>query len=318
MNVNQPNLTDASPLFQPMSHPSVDPVTRDAIYRTDFVCFIGKCFETLAPGSPFYMNWHIYALAYQLEQVRLGKIRRLIVNMPPRSLKSIVSSVAFPAFVLGHNPTERLIAASYGADLAIKHSNDFRAILNSPWYRRLFPGTQISRIKNTEFEVVTTRSGFRLATSIDGTLTGRGGNIVIVDDPLKPIDALSDSKREAVNNWFSNTLLSRLDDKRTGAIIVVMQRLHTDDLTGTLLRSSNDWNCAQPPRDCRAGGKHPDRRRQISLAPCWRSAAYQAGAKIRSRLAPFAAWCGHVCGPISAGSQPAGRRLDQAGLVPPL
>src|ERR1019366_7410622 len=112
------------------------------------------------------INWHIYALAYQLEQVRLGNIRRLIINLPPRHLKSVVSSVAFPAFVLGHNPTERVIAVSYGSDLAIKHGNDFRAILNAPWYQRLFPGTQISRTKNTELEVVTTRGGFRLATSI--------------------------------------------------------------------------------------------------------------------------------------------------------
>jgi hypothetical protein len=242
MSVNQPDLNlDASKSLQPLSYPSVDPITRDAIFRTDFVCFIGKCFETLAPGFSLDMNWHIYALAYHLEQVRLGKIRRLIINLPPRSLKSVVSSVAFPAFVLGHNPTERLIAVSYGSDLAIKHANDFRAIVNAPWYRRLFPGTRISRGKNTESEIVTTRNGFRLATSIDGTLTGRGGNIVIVDDPLKPVDALSDSRREAVNSWFSNTLLSRLDDARTGAIIVVMQRLHIHDLTGILLRSSDDW-----------------------------------------------------------------------------
>jgi predicted phage terminase large subunit-like protein len=119
--------------------------------------------------------------------------------------------------------------------------------LNAPWYQSLFPGTRISRGKNTESEIVTTRSGFRLATSIDGTLTGRGGNIIIVDDPLKPVDALSGSRREAVNNWFSNTLLSRLDDARTGAIIVVMQRLHIDDLTGILLRSSDDWTVLNLP-----------------------------------------------------------------------
>ena len=246
MSIHQQNTNiDASHPLQPELY--LDPLTRDAIYRTDFVCFIGKCFETLAPGSPFYINWHIYALAYQLEQVRLGNIRRLIINLPPRHLKSVVSSVAFPAFVLGHNPTERVIAVSYGSDLAIKHGNDFRAILNAPWYQRLFPGTQISRTKNTELEVVTTRGGFRLATSIDGTLTGRGGNIMIIDDPLKPIDALSDSKREAVNNWYSNTLLSRLDDKRTGAIMVVAQRLHPDDLTGTLRRASNDWRVLNLP-----------------------------------------------------------------------
>ena len=95
--------------------------------------------------------------------------------------------------------------------------------------------------KNTEFEVATLRNGYRLGTSIDGALTGRGGEILIVDDPLKPADASNDSRRAAVNRWFYNTLLSRLDDMTTGAIIVVMQRLHDDDLTGCLLRSSDNW-----------------------------------------------------------------------------
>jgi predicted phage terminase large subunit-like protein len=194
------------------------------------------------------MSWHIEAMAYILEQVRLGKINRVIINVPPRSLKSIISSVAFPAYVLGHDPTKHIVAISYGSDLAIKHANDFRAIMNAPWYQRLFPMTRISRTKNTEFECLTTRNGYRLATSIDGTLTGRGADIVIVDDPLKPIDALSDSKRERVNDWFPNTLLSRLDDKQNGAIIVVMQRLHMDDLVGRLLRNSLDeWTVLNLP-----------------------------------------------------------------------
>jgi predicted phage terminase large subunit-like protein len=219
----------------------------DAMYRTDFPSFIGKCFYTLAPTSTFRMNWHIAAAAYHLEQVRLGKIKRLMINMPPRSLKSIMSSVAFPAFVLGHDPSKRLIAASYGSELAIKHANDCRAILNAPWYQRVFPQTRISRHKNSEHEIVTTFNGSRLTTSIDGTLTGRGGDIVIVDDPLKPIDALSDSKRERPNDWYNNTLLSRLDDKREGAIVLLSQRLHQHDLPGTLLRASNEWTVLNFP-----------------------------------------------------------------------
>jgi len=96
-------------------------------------------------------------------------------------------------------------------------------------------------------QVATTRNGFRLATSIDGTLTGRGADIIIIDDPLKPSDALSDSKRQRVNDWFNNTLLSRLDDKQNGAIVIVMQRLHIDDLTGMLLRSSDEWTLLELP-----------------------------------------------------------------------
>ena len=213
----------------------------DTLCRTDFVSFIHKTHHTLTPGSSLDMNFHINALAYHLELVRLGEIKRLIINMPPRSLKSLITSVAFPAFVLGHDPTKRLIVVSYGSDLAIKHGTDFRRVMNEPWYQRVFPLTRISRIKNTEFEVTTTQQGFRLATSIDGPLTGRGGDIIIIDDPLKPAEALSDSRREGVNKWFSNTLVSRLDNVQAGAIIIVMQRLHEDDLSGTLLRSPEPW-----------------------------------------------------------------------------
>ena len=213
----------------------------DAACRTDLVTFTGRCFHLLTPGRPFKPNWHIEKIAYHLEQVRLGKCRRLIINVQPRSLKSIMTSISWPAYILGHDPTKRIVAISYGSDLAITFSNLFRQVLNAPWYQRLYPGTRISRIKNTEFEVATTRNGYRLATSIDGTLTGRGGDIFIIDDPLKPIDALSDSKREAVNKWYRDTLATRPDDQQNGAIVIVTQRLHVDDLTGTLLRGSGEW-----------------------------------------------------------------------------
>src|SRR3954452_21161599 len=163
------------------------------LLRRHFPSFVQKCFHSLAPTATFLPNWHIEALAYHLNLARLGKITRLIINMPPRSLKSLMASVALPAFLLGHDPTKRVICVSYGSDLATKHGNDFRAIMASDWYRPTFPGTRISRTKNTEAEVLTTRNGYRLATSIDGTLTGRGGDIIIIDDPLKPSDALSDA-----------------------------------------------------------------------------------------------------------------------------
>ena len=227
--------------------PLNDPDVLDAILRSDFASFVHRCFCSLTPGTQFMPNWHIDALAYALEEVRLGRTTRLIVCMPPRSLKSIVASVAFPAFALGHDPTERIIAASYGAELAVKHANDFRAILGSDWYRRLFPHTRISPQKNTEAEVVTTQRGYRLSASVEGALTGRGGRIVIIDDPIKPADALSDSKRERVNDWYKNTLISRLDNKETGAIVVVMQRLHLNDLVGALLAASNEWKVLNLP-----------------------------------------------------------------------
>ena len=157
----------------------------------------------LNPSAKFHMNWHICAIAYALEQVRLGKIKRLIITVPPRSLKSIMCSVAFPAFVLGHDPSKRLIVVSYSADLAIKHGNDFRAVVNSAEYRAIFPGMRISAMKNTQTEVVTTLNGFRLAISVDGALTGRGGDIIIIDDPIAALAALSQKAREHVRIGIS-------------------------------------------------------------------------------------------------------------------
>jgi predicted phage terminase large subunit-like protein len=219
----------------------------DEACRQDFLSFIRMSFDLLAHGEPLLPNWHIEAMAYQLEQVQLGRIKRLIINVPPRYLKSHVTSVAFPAFVLGHDPTIRLIVASYGSDLAVKLANDCRTIINSPRYKSIFPGLQISRMKNTESEIATTRGGFRLATSVDGSLTGRGGDIIIIDDPLKPSDASSDAKREHVNTCFKNTLYSRLDHKQKGAIIIVMQRLHDDDLCGYLSKKSHGWTVLNFP-----------------------------------------------------------------------
>jgi hypothetical protein len=229
----------------------------DAACRRDFVTFIGKCFYTLAPNAVFHKNWHIEAMAHYAELVRLGVLRRLQVNVPPRSLKSIVYSVALPAFILGHDPSKRLIVVTYGTELSTKYAIDFRAVMNSTWYRRVFPGARISAAKNTESEVMTTAGGYRLAKSIDGTLTGRGGDIIIIDDPRKPNDALSEPRREKVNQWYFNTLLSRLDDKQVGAVIVVMQRLHMDDLAGALLRDSEEWTHLKLPAIAEVDEKIP-------------------------------------------------------------
>jgi hypothetical protein len=130
----------------------------EALLRTDFLAFLMRCFLTLNPGAKFLPNWHIQALAYHLELVRAGKLRRLIINMPPRSLKAIVCSIAWPAFVIGHDPSKRLICASYSADLAIKLDNDCRTIMQSAMFRSTFPRMRISRIKNTEAEFTTTHN----------------------------------------------------------------------------------------------------------------------------------------------------------------
>jgi len=219
-----------------------------ALLRSNLASFIRQCFRTLNPTSQFRDNWHILAIAWHLEQVRIGKIKRLIICMPPRSLKSISASVAFPAFIHGLDPSKLIIAVSYGQELSIKLHNDYRLILSSDWYKALFPRTRISQQKDTENEVVLTERGGRLATSINGVLTGRGADLIIIDDPLKPGDAMSEPKRRAVNDWFGSTLLSRLNDKASSAIVIVTQRVHADDLVGHVLETSGeDWTVLELP-----------------------------------------------------------------------
>ena len=207
----------------------------DAVLRGNFYAFVQKVFETTVPGAAFSQNWSTEAVAHNLEKVVRGETTRLIISIPPRNLKSTCASVALPAFLLGHDPTKKIICVSYSDDLATKFSNDCRAVMRADWYRRIFPGTRIDKAKDTETEVRTTKRGYRLATSVGGTLTGRGGDIIIIDDPIKPQDAQSKSVRDKTIQWYENTLLTRLDDKTKGAIVLVMQRLHMEDLAGRLL-----------------------------------------------------------------------------------
>jgi len=221
--------------------PFVTELEFDSILRSDLVAFVQKTFNTISPARAFSPNWHIEAICHQLGRVMRGEIKRLIITIPPRYLKSICSSVALPAWALGHDPSRKVVCVSYSQGLAAKHGNDFRAVMNSDWYRRTFPATRLSRIKNSESEATTTKHGLRLSTSVGGTLTGRGGSLIILDDPIKPEDALSDVTRERVIEWCGNTLISRLDNKETDAIVLIMQRLHVGDLAGYFLQQGG-WS----------------------------------------------------------------------------
>jgi len=212
----------------------------DVVLRQDLLAFTQKCFETVLPGETFLSNWHLEAIAWHLEECYRGNIRRLIITLPPRSLKSIMASVAFPAWVLGHDPGRRIICISYSSDLSSKHAGDTRRVMERRWYGHAFPRTRLGG-RNRELDFNTTAGGYRFATSIGRTLTGRGGNLIIIDDSLKPDDALSDTKRRGVNEWYGRTLLSRLDNKADDVIIVIQQRLHMEDLVGHLLEQESGW-----------------------------------------------------------------------------
>ena len=203
------------------------------VLRNSLAAFTETTFKELNPAVPYARNWHIEAMCWHLEQVAAGRCQRLILCLPPRSLKSFVGSVAFPAWVLGRDPTRKLVHISYSADLAAKLTGDFRRTIEMSVYRGLFPRLQLKG-KNTETEQRTTAGGQRYATSVGGTMTGRGGDIIVIDDPIKADDVMSDAERTKVNNSFRNTVISRLDNKNTGAIVIIMQRLHDDDLVGNL------------------------------------------------------------------------------------
>jgi predicted phage terminase large subunit-like protein len=251
-----------------------------AALRSDLYSFVQAVFPIVSGQATFLPNWHIEAMTSALTKVLKGEIKRLIITVPPRSLKSICASVALPAFGLGHDPTRRFICVSYSEALARKHGDDCRALMRSPLYRRVFPGTRIRHGRDTDTEFATTARGYRLATSVGGTLTGRGGNFIIIDDPLKPQEAYSKAARDAVLQWYCHTLLTRLDNKSEDAIVVVMQRLHLDDLVGYLLEQGG-WTHLNLPAIAQ-------QEQVIELAP-GRSYARAAGELLHPRREPQAA-----------------------------
>src|SRR6202035_4174029 len=215
------------------------------ILRLDLGYFAQHCFCELNPQAAFLPNWHIEVIAAKLAAVRAGRIRRLIINLPPRHLKSLLASIAFPAWCLGHDPSAQILCVSYAQDLADKLARDCRSIMMSPWYRQMFP-TRLAPHRQAVQEFITTRQGYRLATSTGGVLTGRGADIILIDDPLKPEEALSEAQRQTANDWYDHTLYSRLNDKRHGVIVIIMQRLHEDDLVGHVL-GQEQWEILSFP-----------------------------------------------------------------------
>jgi predicted phage terminase large subunit-like protein len=208
------------------------------LLRTDFYNFILRSFYQLNQREELKENWHLEVIAAKLEACRLGKVRRLIINLPPRHLKSLCASVAFPAWCLGHDPAAQIMCVSYAQELSDNLSRQCRGVMMSNFYKRMFR-TRLSRQKQSVGEFETTSHGYRFATSVGGVLTGRGANLIIIDDPLKAEEARSETLRKRVNDWYDSTLYSRLNKKDRDCIILIMQRLHEDDLVGHVLEQEN-------------------------------------------------------------------------------
>jgi predicted phage terminase large subunit-like protein len=225
-----------------------------AALREDFHTFVFRCFLELNSGASFQPTPHIVTMAAKLQAVRDRRVKRLIVAIPPRHLKSLSASIALPAWLLGHDANAAIVNVTYGQELSDKFARDCRAIMTTSWYRALF-ATRLVSDRASLTELITTAGGFRLATSVGGVLTGRGADFIIVDDPLKPSDAMSESRRAAVNHWFDGTLYSRLNDKQSGVIIIVMQRLHEDDLVGHVSQREA-WEVLSFPAIAESDEKH--------------------------------------------------------------
>ena len=218
----------------------------NAAARSDLSTFIQKAFRILE-GKPYQHNWHVDCIAAHLEAVWRGEIRNLIINMPPRMLKTIITSVAFPAWGLGKDPSTEFMLTSYKSSLAKTMTRKSRIILESSWYKDVFPNTIISKDQNEKKHFSTTKGGQYLSSAMY-SVTGEGCDIQILDDPLAPKEAVSDTIRENTKETIRDTLFTRFNDPNTGRFVLVMQRLHDDDPTGDLLQDMG-WTHLKLPAE---------------------------------------------------------------------
>jgi len=204
--------------------------------REHFAPFVKRGFETVDPGANYTHGWHIDCLAEHCEALFNREIKNLIINLPPRSLKSIVISVCFPAWAFGRDPSERVLSSSGVASLATQHSMHCRKIMREYWYRMTFPETVLDvKEQDAKNRYNTTKGGHRIALSVGGSSVGEGGRIKIIDDPIDPTVATSKSELENVNSWYDNTWSTRSDDPIRTVNLLVMQRIGVNDLTAHLL-----------------------------------------------------------------------------------
>jgi predicted phage terminase large subunit-like protein len=191
------------------------------------------------PGETFHPGYHCDAITHALDEITAGRRPRQIINASPRSTKSFLVSTCWTAFLLGMDPTLEILCVSYTEPLANRLSADTRRLMKSAFYRDVFPDTILDQA--SAMMLTTTEGGRRFATTIGGAVTGFGGRIIIIDDPINGIDALSEVARDRVNTYFQQSLASRPTPPAEGVIVVVGQRFHENDLSGFLLEKGG-WD----------------------------------------------------------------------------
>jgi predicted phage terminase large subunit-like protein len=196
--------------------------------------FIGRAWPIIEPDTEYKSNWHIDLISEHLEAVTSGQILRLLINMPPRYMKSIAVSVMWPAWEWRRRPSLRYMFATYAQSLSEEHSRQRHLVVSSDWYRERW-GSAYTLTSENVFTVRNDHQGAYLATSFTGTATGKGGNRVVIDDPHNPRKAESELERKSAVVAFNRTFSNRLNDKKKDAIVVVMQRLHQEDISARCL-----------------------------------------------------------------------------------
>lgn len=212
--------------------------TLQAICRDSFGAFAKKAFTIIEPGTPFEYSWHLQCIAEHLQAQFEGdsELRKLIINLPPRCLKSVQVAQLYPAWVLGREAHHQFIGASYAHTLAERNVMKCRQIMQHEWYKATFKDTIISTDQNQKDHFTTTKSGQYKGTGIGGTVTGFGANTLLMDDPINPKEAASDTVRISTINEIRSTLFSRYNKFSEGRFALIMQRVHEQDPSGDLLK----------------------------------------------------------------------------------
>lgn len=207
-----------------------------ALCRERLLPFLLYAFAIAHPlKPPLEIAWYLQAMCRWLERVGAGELPRSMIWIQPRTLKSFTAAIAFPCWLLGRDPGVHVMVAAYGEKLSEEHAEARRAIMMSDWYRELFPQTRIAGRGNSGGTLSTTAGGTIRAVSVGGPVTGRGADVIILDDCMKADSAGSEAARIEVKNWFSSALAQRINDKRYAKIVSIQQRICEDDLPAYLL-----------------------------------------------------------------------------------
>lgn len=200
--------------------------------------FMKQSWHVVEPGREFKDNWHLRSICEHLELAYRGKIRLLIINIPPRHMKSLLSSVFFPCWVWVQEQHKQFFFASYSSSLSIRDSIKCRHLFKSEWFQARWPHIQLRPDQDQKQKYVNMHNGVRFSTSTTGTITGEGGDIIVIDDPHNVVEIESDAERQKVcYEFWDQALPSRLNDPNTGTKILIMQRIHHEDLTGHVLKT---------------------------------------------------------------------------------